>query len=97
MGTLTPMIQTSFVSDYYANDINLEGALQESQLLTDIRIFWDMPGNRVRLQFYIENLEEEAVLNNVMVYNPVERPEIATFLVNWGDPRTYGMTLSYRY
>ncbi len=96
-GTLTPMIQTSYVSEYYANDLNLAGALQQSHSKTDARFFWDLPGNKIKLQFYIENIEEEATLNNVMVYNPEERPEIATFLANWGDLRTYGMILSYRY
>ena len=96
-GTFTPMIQTNYISDYYANDLNLAGALQEAHSKTDIRLFWDLPGNKIKFQFYIENFEDQAVLNNVMIYNPEERPEIATFLANWGDTRTYGMMFSYRY
>jgi len=91
------MLQTSFVSDYFANDINLAGALQDAHSKTDLRLFWDMPGNKIKLQFYLENIEEESSLKNIMIYNPVERPEIATFLANWGDLRTYGVILSYRY
>ncbi len=96
-GTFTPMIQTTYLSDYYANDLNLAGALQQAHSKTDVRFIWDLPGNKINFQFYVENIEEEAVLNNVVIYNPEERPEIATFLGNWGDPRTYGMILSYRY
>ena len=96
-GTLTPMLQTNYVSEYYANDLNLAGALQDAHSKTDLRIFWDLPGNKIKLQFYLVNIEEEVNLNNVIIYNPEERPEIATFLANWGDPRTYGMILSYRY
>ena len=96
-GTLTPMVQTSYVSDHYANDLNLVGALQKAHTKTDVRIFWDLPGNKIKLQFYLENIEEEATLNNVMVYNPEERPEIATFLGNWGDPMTYGVLMSYQW
>ena len=44
-----------------------------------------------------ENIEEEDNLNNALVYNPEENPEIATFLANWGDPMTYGILLSYRW
>ena len=96
-GTLTPMLQTSYVGEQYANDLNLPGARQSAHTKTDLRFFWDIPGNRLKLQVYLTNIEEEINLNNVMIYNPKERPEIATFLANWGDPQTYGMILSYRY
>ena len=96
-GTLTPMLQTTYVGDHYANDLNLDGARQDSYTKTDIRLFWDLPGNKVKLQFYLENIEEKDNLNNVMVYNPEENPEIATFLANWGDPMTYGIIMSYRW
>lgn len=96
-GTLTPMIQTTYVGDHYTNDLNLIGARQDSQTRTDIRLFWDLPGNKINLQFYIENIEEADTLNNTMIYNPEERPEIATFLASWGDPMTYGILMSYEW
>ncbi|MDX2428162.1 MAG: TonB-dependent receptor [Xanthomonadales bacterium] len=96
-GTLTPMIQTTYVGEQYTNDLNLVGAHQDSYTKTDIRLFWDLPGNKVKLQFYLENIEEEANVNNTMIYNPEERPEIATFLANWGDPMTYGIVMSYKW
>lgn len=96
-GSLTPMIQTTFTSEYYTNNLNLPGALQDAQNITDLRVFWDLPGNKVRVQLYFENVTDEQTLKNVMIYNPEERPEIATFLANWGDPRKYGVIMSYRY
>ena len=96
-GTLTPMLQTTYVGEHYANDLNLAGARQDSYTKTDIRLFWDLPGNKIKLQFYLENIEEEDNLNNVLVYNPEENPEIATFLANWGDPMTYGILMSYKW
>ena len=96
-GTLTPMIQTVYVGEQYTNDLNLIGAHQDSYTKTDIRLFWDLPGNKVKLQFYLENIEEEANVNNTMIYNPEENPEIATFLANWGDPMTYGILMSYKW
>ncbi len=96
-GTFTPMIQTTYVGDQYANDLNLAGTLQKSHTKTDLRLFWDLPGNKVKLQFYLENIEEETNMNNAMIYNPVERPEIATILTSWGDPMTYGLTMSYKW
>jgi hypothetical protein len=96
-GTLTPMIQTAYVGEQYINDLNLAGARQGSYTKTDIRLFWDLPGNKIKMQFYLENIEEEANLNSVMVYNPEERPEIATLLGHWGDPMTYGILMSYKW
>ena len=96
-GTLTPMIRTTYVGAYYANDLNLVGARQNSYTKTDTRIFWDLPGNKVKLQFYLENIEEKANMNNALVYNPEENPEIATILTNWGDPMTYGIIMSYQW
>ncbi len=96
-GTLTPMFQTTYVDQYYANDLNLAGARQDSYTKTDARLFWDLPGNKIKLQFYVENIEEEANLNSALIYNPEERPDIATILTNWGDPRTYGILMSYRW
>jgi iron complex outermembrane receptor protein len=97
VGTLTPMIQTTYVSEQYANDLNLIGARQKAHSKTDVRFVFDLPGNKIKLQIYLENIQEEANLNNVMIYNPEERPEIATFLANWGDPMTYGFLMSYRW
>ena len=91
------MLQTTYVSKHYANDLNLVGAAQKAYSKTDARIFWDLPGNKIKLQFYLENIEEEKNLNNVMIYNPEERPEIATFLANWGDPTTYGILMTYQW
>ena len=96
-GTLTPMLQTTYVGDHYTNDVNLAGLRQDSYTKTDFRLFWDFPGNKIKFQFYVENIEEEANLNNVMIYNPEENPEIATMLANWGDPMTYGILLSYKW
>ncbi|MFC1777391.1 TonB-dependent receptor domain-containing protein [Pseudomonadota bacterium] len=97
LGTFTPMIQTTYVGEQYANDLNLIGARQKAHSKTDIRLFFDLPGNKIKLQVYLENFQEETNLNNVMIYNPEERPEIATFLANWGDPMTYGILMSYRW
>ena len=96
-GGVRPVLHASYTSDYYTNDLNLPGALQPAHSITDLRLFWHLPGDKLRLQFYIENFSDEQVLNSTMIYNPEERPEIATFLADWGDPTRYGLILSYRY
>ena len=96
-GSIRPLLHTSFFSDYYTNDLNLPGALQEAHSVTDLRLFWRLPGDKVSLQLYIENFTSGKVLNSTMIYNPEERPDIATFLADWSDTQRYGLTLSYRY
>jgi len=97
LGTLTPMLQTTYIGEQYANDLNLVGAHQKAYSNTHVRFFWGLPGNKIKFQIYLEHIGNEANLNNVMIYNPEERSEIATFLANWGDPVTYGILMSYRW
>jgi len=96
-GTLTPMLQAAYVGDYYANDINVAGVQQGSYTKADFRLFWDLPGNKVKLQFYLENIGEEMNMESALIYNPEERPDAATILTHWGDPMTYGLLMSYRW
>jgi iron complex outermembrane receptor protein len=90
-GTLTPYLQTSYSSDYYANDINLAGVRQGSHTRTDFRIIWASPLEHFELQFYYLNGEDEAQLNWARVYNPASRPEITTLQADWTNPNTYGI------
>lgn len=96
-GTLTPYFQTSYVSDFYANDINLAGVRQDSHSRTDIRIIWLSPQSAFELQFYYLNHEDEAVMNWARIYNPAARPEITTLQANWGNPNTYGILFNYSF
>ncbi|MGD9264940.1 MAG: TonB-dependent receptor, partial [Lysobacterales bacterium] len=96
-GSLRPVLHARLISDYYTNDLNLPGALQEAHSVTDLRLFWRLPRDQVSLQLYIENFTSGKVLNSTVIYNPQERPDIATFLADWSDTQRYGLTLSYRY
>ena len=90
-GTLTPYLQTSYSSDYYASDINLAGIRQGSHTRTDFRIIWASPLEHFELQFYYLNGEDEAQLNGSRVYNPASRPKITTLQADWTNPNTYGI------
>lgn len=96
-GTLTPYFQTTYVSGYYANDINLAGVKQGSHTRSDIRVVWQAPKGKFQLQFYYLNAEDEAVLNWARVYRPHANPDITTLQANWGNPNTYGIIFDYRF
>jgi outer membrane receptor protein involved in Fe transport len=96
-GSITPYLQTSYVSDYYASDINLAGIQQGSYSQTDLRVIWLAPKGNFQFQFYYINAEDEAVLNWARVYNPAARPDITTLQGNWGNPNTYGVIFNYTF
>jgi outer membrane receptor protein involved in Fe transport len=97
LGTLTPYLQTTYASEYYANDINLDGVRQGSHTRTDLRLIWLSPGGSMQFQFYYLNAEDDAILNWARVYNPAVRPDITTLQANWGNPNTYGVMFDWRF
>jgi outer membrane receptor protein involved in Fe transport len=96
-GSITPYLQTSYVSDFYASDINLPGVQQGSYSQTDVRVIWLAPRGNFQFQLYYLNAEDEAVLNWARVYNPAARPDITTLQGNWGNPNTYGVIFNYTF
>ena len=102
MGTLTPMFQGTYTSDYYAHDINVAPAKQDAHTKSDIRLIWNS-GNNLRVEAYILNIEDEAVMNRAVVFGPgvsgtvAEGKSVASVQSNWGRPRTWGMGLTYNF
>ena len=100
MGTLTPMLQGTYTSDYYAHDINVAPAEQKAHTKSDLRLIWDS-GDNVKVEAYILNLEDEAVMNRAVVFGPgvsgtvAEGKSVASVQSNWSRPRTWGMSISY--
>ncbi len=95
-GTLTPYLQSTYASDYYASDINLPGVRQGSHTRTDFRLTWQANDN-FQIQIYYLNLEDTATLNWVRVYNPAARPDITTLQANWNNSPTNGIIFNYRF
>lgn len=95
-GSLTPYFQTTYASSYYASDINLAGTRQGSHNKTDFRLIWQANTN-FQIQLYYYNLEDEAALNWVRVYNPAARPDITTLQANWTTSPTNGIIFNYTF
>jgi len=94
---LRPYFQTSYVGDHYSSDFNLKGADQSAYTKSDARLIWTSASEAFEVQAYVINIEDEAVLNRTVVFNPSARPEIASLQSNWGNPRTYGVSVTYNY
>lgn len=94
-GFLTPFAQTTYTLDYYASDINVRGTKQEAHSKSDFRLIWRSADARWEVQGYVLNVENEAVLNRVVVFNPGPAPDLASLQAHWNNPRTWGISFSY--
>ena len=94
-GTLTPFVQTSYSSDYYASDYNLPGAKQDAYTKTDLRLIWRSASQKLEIQGFVLNVEDEAVLMRIAVFNPTEVDDVTALQTHWGNPRTWGVSGTY--
>jgi iron complex outermembrane receptor protein len=100
MGTLTPMLQGTYTSDYYAFDINVAPTEQKAHTKSDVRLIWNS-GDNVKVEAYILNIEDEAVMNRAVVFGPgvtgtvAAGSSVASVQSSWSRPRTWGMSISY--
>jgi iron complex outermembrane recepter protein len=96
-GIIRPYFQTSYASAYYASDFNLGGVKQDGYTKTDLRLIWQSASGEFEAQAFVLNVEDEAVLNRVAVFNPGAAPTVASLQANWSNPRTMGVSVTYNF
>ena len=89
-GTLTPSVQFYYSDSYLTNDVTFPGSVQGSYTRTDLRIAWMAPDERLMVEGFVNNLEDEAVLNRTVVGG-----QDAIF-ANYRRPQTFGVRLTVR-
>ncbi len=94
---LRPYFQTSYASENYASDFNLDGVKQDAYTKTDLRLIWKSADGAYEVQGFIINIEDEAVLVRAAVFNPGAAPDITSLQASWGNPRTWGVSASYNF
>jgi len=94
---LTPFFQTNYSGKYSGFDLNLEGGYQDAYTRSDVRLIWLSESGRTEVQAFVLNVEDEAVLNRVVVFNPGENTSLASLQAHWGDPRTWGVRASFNF
>ncbi len=94
LGTLTPMLQTTYTSEYYTYDINVKGTDQESHTKSDLRLIWTNAEDNFKIEGYILNLEDEPVMNRSVIS---QSGDVARVQVNWNRPRTWGVSATYTF
>ncbi len=96
--TLTPMLQTEYSGDYWAFDMNVPGSDQGAFTRTDLRVTWAQIDKGIELEFFVLNLEDEAVLTRAVVFSPSQAADpTASIQANYSNPRVWGVGLRYEF
>jgi len=90
---LTPFVQLSYSSDYYATDYNLSGGKQDAYTKTDVRLIWRSASEKLEIQGFVLNVEDEAVMMRIATFNP--QFDTTGLQAHWGNPRTWGVSGTY--
>jgi len=90
LGSLTPFVQFAYNSGYFTNDVNFTGSKQDAFTKTNARLTWDSDNDRLSVAAFVNNIENEAVLNRTVVGG-----QDAIF-ANYAQPRSFGLKLTVR-
>ncbi len=92
-GTLTPYLQTYYSDEYNTSNTlsNDPAQLQESYTKTDARLTWLDADQKLSVELFVENMEDEAVL--ARGNNNGDDVVQTSFLY----PRNYGVTMRYQF
>lgn len=90
-GSLTPEVQSYFNAGYILTDLTPDFGDQPSYTKTDLRLTYRTADDRLRLQAFVNNLEDTAVITRAVYSN--HRSQLSSY----AQPRTYGVQLGYRF
>jgi iron complex outermembrane receptor protein len=91
-GTITPYLQFYYSAEYNTDDVSIYASqLQDSYTKTDLRVTWLSLDEKLSVELFAENIEDEEVLarTNVGGNNLVQ----GSYL----HPRNYGVKLRYHF
>jgi len=89
-GTLIPQYNVNWRSKAYFDPQMLDPISQEAYFLHNCRIAYRTPDGQIELAFWVANLFEEEYKVDAF---DLTRTDYRILEV-WGEPRTYGVTLS---
>lgn len=90
--SITPMAQLTYSSKYWSFDYNLPGSQQDAFAKLDLRLTWHNKSRGLKVEGFVENLTNKAVLVRSVIFAPDEANfPTASIQANYGDPRTWGI------
>jgi iron complex outermembrane receptor protein len=97
-GSLTPEARFFWSDSYFVNEFNYDAGIpgrdvgrQGSYTRTDLRVTWMSQDDRFMIQAFVENLEDEAVLNRSVIGGQ------GAIFQNYAPPRIIGVTGGFRF
>lgn len=90
-GTLTPEVQTYFNGGYILTDLTPDFGDQAPYTKTDLRLTYQTADQRFRVQAYVNNIEDTAVITRAVYSNHRSQ------LTSYAQPRTYGVQVGVRF
>ena len=90
-GTLTPLLQFYYSSDYSASDQGYLHGLQDSYSQTAVRLTWTSGDGRWNISGFVHNLEDEAVVVRANIFGASQATQ------QFAPPRTWGVSVGYNH
>lgn len=81
-----------WVDEVFFRAQNLPEDRQEAYTKTDLRLIWLPPGDSFKAEVFVQNLEDEDVVNNIVI--PAQTLGGPTSQITLNPPRTFGVRLS---
>ncbi|MDZ4867677.1 MAG: TonB-dependent receptor [Alphaproteobacteria bacterium] len=81
-----------WVDEVFFRAQNLIADRQEAYTKTDLRLIWSAPGGDFKAEAFVQNLEDEDVINNIVI--PAQTLGGPTSQITLNPPRTFGVRLS---
>jgi outer membrane receptor protein involved in Fe transport len=92
-GKLTPRIDWSFKDKVYFSPDNLDPVSQDPLWLVNIRLGYTTPNDAIEVAGWVKNVTDVSYRLDVINLSGLR----GAILYAMGDPRTYGITISYRF
>ncbi len=97
LGTITPFLLVNYVSEHYAFDTNLPEVNVGSHLKVNASVTWDID-QHWQLSISAKNITQQQVMTRAVVHSQiVDGLPANSIQANWNDPRTFSISINYRF
>ncbi len=89
--TLTPLLQLYYSDSYSASDQGYLHGQQDAYSQSSFRLTWGSADQRFNVSAFVNNIEDEAVLNRANIFGSSQATQ------QYAPPRTWGISFGYNH